>query len=116
MTGVQTCALPISGGTTPRGFDCSGLIWWAYRKHGITIPRLTEDQAKVGISVKKHAVQPGDIIIFKTCKGRSGLHTGMYTGNGQFIHSPTKGKRVRHDHMENTYWKKKLYVIRRVIH
>ncbi len=105
----------VSGGTTPRGFDCSGLIWWAYKKHGIDIPRLSEHQAKAGISIKKHAVKPGDIIVFKTYRGRTGLHTGMYIGNGQFIHSSTKGKRVRHDHMENKYWKKKFFVIRRII-
>lgn len=103
------------GGTTPRGFDCSGLVWWAYKKHGICIPRLTEDQARAGIAIKFHAIKPGDIIIFKTCKGRSGLHSGLYTGCGRFIHSPRSGKHVRHDKIENLYWKSKLHTIRRII-
>lgn len=105
----------ILGGTTPKGFDCSGLIWWAYRKHGICIPRVTEGQAKAGIPVKCHAVRPGDILIFKTKKGRSGFHSGLYTGNGKFIHSSTSGKHVRYDQMNNAYWKAKLYTIRRII-
>lgn len=105
----------ILGGTSPRGFDCSGLVWWAYKKHGICIPRLTEDQARAGIAVKFYAIQPGDIIIFKTRKGRSGLHSGLYTGSGKFIHSPKSGKHVRHDKVEDSYWKSKLHTIRRII-
>lgn len=105
----------VSGGTTPKGFDCSGLVWWAYKKHGICIPRLTEGQAQAGVPVKCRCIQPGDIVIFKTRKGRSGLHTGLYTGNGKFIHSPTSGKHVRHDSMGNSYWKSKLYTIRRIL-
>ena len=86
------------GGTTPKGFDCSGLIWWAYRQHGINVPRVTDAQAKAGYGVGRGiAMRPGDILVFDTNRGRTGLHTALYTGNGRFVHSPTSGKRVRED-------------------
>ncbi len=104
-----------AGGTTPRGFDCSGLIWWAYRQHGINVPRVTKAQAKAGINVGRSSMRPGDILVFDTNRGRTGLHTGLYTGNGRFVHSPTSGKRVREDSLTQEYWKTRLIRIRRVV-
>lgn len=104
-----------AGGTTPRGFDCSGLIWWAYRQHGINVPRVTDSQAKAGYEVGRSPMRPGDILVFDTNRGRTGLHTGVYTGNGRFVHSPTSGKRVREDSLNQEYWKKRLIRIRRVV-
>ena len=101
------------GGTTPRGFDCSGLIWWAYRQHGINVPRLTEDQATAGFAVK--TAKPGDILVFLTKRGRSGLHTALYTGDGNFVHSPNSGKQVRMDNLGQDYWKNRLIRIRRIV-
>ena len=104
------------GGTTPKGFDCSGLIWWAYRQHGINVPRVTDAQAKAGYGVGRGiAMRPGDILVFDTNRGRTGLHTALYTGNGRFVHSPTSGKRVREDSLAQEYWKKRLIRIRRIV-
>ena len=87
------------GGTTPKGFDCSGLIWWAYRQHGINVPRVTDAQAKAGYGVGRGiAMRPGDILVF-----------------GRFVHSPTSGKRVREDSLAQEYWKKRLIRIRRIV-
>ncbi len=100
------------GGTSPRtGFDCSGLIWWAYRQHGLKVPRLAADQAKAGSAVSRSALRPGDILVFRT----PNPHTALYVGGGKFIHSPSSGKRVRHDEMKNPYWSKRLVRIRRVV-
>lgn len=100
------------GGSSPSaGFDCSGLIWWSFRKHGVKIPRTTSDQAKMGKKVSNP--QPGDILVFRISRGGSGLHTGLYAGNGQFVHSPSSGKRVTMEDLANSYWRPKLIAIRR---
>lgn len=91
-----------SGGNSPNvGFDCSGLVCWAYAKNGIALPRTTVEQRKVGQSVRKRELQPGDVVVFRI---RRGLHTGIYTGNGKFIHSPSRGKKVREESLSQAYW------------
>jgi cell wall-associated NlpC family hydrolase len=57
------------------------------------------------------AVRAGDSLVVKTT---AGLPTGMYAGNGVFIHAPSSGKRVREDSLKSTYWKPRLVAIRRV--
>jgi cell wall-associated NlpC family hydrolase len=106
-----------SGGNAPgKGFDCSGLIQWAYQQQGIALPRLTTDQAQAGrLVAPKEGLQPADILVFKTRQAPRGLHTGLYTGAGQFIHSPRKGERVRSESLDVEYWKKSLVAARRLI-
>lgn len=100
------------GGSSPsKGFDCSGLIWWAFRQNGITVPRVTTDQARSGRKVSQP--QPGDILVFRTGRGNSGLHTALYAGNRTFVHSPSSGKRVCTDSLADTYWGPRLIMIRR---
>ena len=103
------------GGSTPRGFDCSGLIWWAYRQHGVTGPRVTTDQARAGKAVKANAMRPGDVLVFKSRSSARGLHTALYAGNGTFVHSPSSGSRVRTDKIANSYWSKRLIRVRRIL-
>lgn len=104
----------VPGGASPKkGFDCSGLVWWAYSQHGIKIPRISVDQAKTGKAVSKRQARAGDIVVFKTSNSPRGLHTGIYCGNGTFIHSPSSGKRVRVESME-PIWTRMLITIRRV--
>ncbi|MBD5626607.1 MAG: C40 family peptidase [Desulfovibrio sp.] len=106
-----------SGGASPqKGFDCSGLIWWAYRQHGVSVPRITTDQAKTGHAVPKARPRAGDIVVFRTGNSPRGLHTGIYAGGGSFIHSPRKGERVRMESLDVPYWKSKLIAVRRVVH
>lgn len=103
------------GGASPsRGFDCSGLIWWAYRQNGLKVPRITVDQARAGYAVPKSHPRPGDIMVFRTSGGPRGLHTGIYAGNNTFIHSPSRGKKVRRENME-PYWGDRLIAVRRII-
>lgn len=103
------------GGSTPRGFDCSGLIWWAYRQNGLSVPRVTRDQATAGSAVKANALRPGDILVFKSRSSGTGLHTALYTGGGTFVHSPSSGNRVRTDKLSDAYWSKRLIRMRRVL-
>lgn len=101
------------GGSSPSsGFDCSGLIWWAFKQHGIRVPRVTSDQARAGLAVRKP--QPGDILVFRINRGGTGLHTGLYTSSGRFVHSPSSGNRVRMDSLSDSYWKSRLSAIRRI--
>lgn len=101
------------GGTSPKtGFDCSGLLVWAYKQHGVSIPRTAKAQSGAGKGVQRSKLAPGDIVVFKI---KSGYHTGMYTGNNRFIHSPSSGSTVREDRLDNSYWKKVYVGARRVI-
>lgn len=94
------------GGSTPRaGFDCSGLVYWAYQQNDIKVPRMTKDQAYVGKEISRSALKPGDIVVFSP-KWQKGKHTGIYSGRGKFIHSPKKGSRVREESMDINYWRK----------
>ena len=74
------------------GFDCSGLMQWAYKQHGIDIPRVSQDQFKGGTAVDKNDLKPGDLV-FRVSKGTTTApgHVGMYIGNGQVLHSPRTG-------------------------
>lgn len=105
----------ILGGASPKGFDCSGLIWWAYKQHGIAIPRVTRDQAYAGRAVSLNALQPADIIVFAQAGAPNSLHTALYIGNNEFIHSPNSKSHVRIESLTSTYWKKYFALARRVI-
>lgn len=99
------------GGSSPSsGFDCSGLVCWSYGKYGIKLPRTAREQSKIGSSVSRSSLRPGDIVAFKIS---SGMHTGIYTGGGKFVHSPSSGKTVRQDSISSKYWKTRFYTARR---
>jgi cell wall-associated NlpC family hydrolase len=82
------------GGTTTKGFDCSGLTQYVLGKFGVNIPRISEDQFKSGTHVKQNAMQQGDLIFFRHTDGDVG-HVGIYIGNGQFLHAPHTGDHVK---------------------
>ena len=81
------------GGTSPSGFDCSGLLQYAAAQNGISVPRTTYEQIKTGRAVDKSELQPGDFIFFGTSDDPH--HVGMYVGNGQYIHAPKTGDVVK---------------------
>ena len=82
-------------GSDGGGFDCSGLIQYAYARHGITLPRRSTDQAREGAPVKTSlaALAPGDLLTFSN-RGGPVTHVGLYVGEGQFIHSASHGVQV----------------------
>ncbi len=84
------------GGSDANGFDCSGLIQYAYREQGIALPRRSVDQARAGVELPREvaALMPGDILSFATTAGGPITHVGLYVGEGQFIHSATGGVQV----------------------
>ena len=82
-------------GEADGGFDCSGLIQYAYGQHGITLPRRSADQANEGTRIEKRldALLPGDILTFSNGGSRV-THVGLYLGDGRFIHSANDGVQV----------------------
>ena len=105
------------GGTSPsKGFDCSGLVWWAFNRHGIKVPRVSWQQAKAGKVVHKSNMRAGDIVLFKIPGEGKRFHTGIYSGNGHFfIHSPKRGAHVREESMNKAYWRKYFTGARRIL-
>ena len=77
-------------GADPSGFDCSGLIMWAYSQVGVSLPHLASAQYGMGVPVPLDALQPGDLISF-----HGSGHIGMYIGGGQFVESPQTGDVVK---------------------
>lgn len=74
------------GGTTPDGFDCSGLVYYVYKQFGYTLNRVAADQATNGRHVEPSELQPGDLLCFYSGSSYIG-HVGIYIGNGQFVHA-----------------------------
>jgi cell wall-associated NlpC family hydrolase len=95
------------GGATPRGFDCSGLVYYAYRRLGLRVPRSTMAQYRHAQPVALQELHPGDLVFFRRAY-RSVSHVGIYAGNGRFIHAPSKGRVVSYDSLDDPYWKKRL--------
>lgn len=110
-----------SGGTTTRGFDCSGFTRFCYHKFGVALPHSSAAQGAIGEAVDKDAAQPGDLILFKghNAGGNRIGHVGMITeviGNQiKFIHSAWNGG-VRYDHLHVSYYQRRFMGIRRVAH
>ena len=93
------------GGTTAEnGFDCSGLTMVAYRLNGLNLPRVSRNQYQAGRWVAKADLRPGDLVFFATKGGKRVTHVGMYSGNGEFIHAPRTGKKVRVEKLSNKFF------------
>ena len=96
------------GGTTPRGFDCSGLVQYTYNRVGIKLPRTAAQQYKAVDKIKRKHMAQGDLIFFHTPRrGRYVNHVGIYMGNNKFIHAPGRGKRVQFSKLSR-YWNSKM--------
>ena len=80
------------GGTSPSGFDCSGLVQYVYSKLGISLPRTSQEQFKVGTPVDRGNLQPGDLVFFE---GSSPGHVAIYTGGGEIVAAPHTGDVVK---------------------
>ncbi|MFF9348684.1 NlpC/P60 family protein [Streptomyces sp. NPDC014734] len=81
------------GANGPSGFDCSGLMQWAYARAGVSLPRTSQAQRYAGRMVSLSQARPGDLVVYRADAG----HVAMYVGNGQVIHAPYPGAPVRYD-------------------
>lgn len=83
----------VYGGASPRGFDCSGFTMYVYSQHGYSLPHSTTSQWQSGLGTRVYSIselQPGDLVFFNDPSrnaGKACSHAGIYTGDGQFIHS-----------------------------
>ncbi|WP_461069374.1 C40 family peptidase [Spirosoma horti] len=110
-----------SGGTTTRGFDCSGFTRFCFNKFGISLPHSSAAQGNVGAAIDKESAQPGDLILFKGHSsggnriGHVGLITEVIGDRIKFIHSAWNGG-VRYDYLNASYYQHRFMGVRRVVH
>ena len=111
-TGKKFFGTPyVFGGTTPKGFDCSGFVQYVFAQNSIKLPRTADLQYNVGTVTKNPQI--GDLVFFSTYeKGPS--HCGIYAGNNTFLHVSSK-KGVRIDSLDDPYWKPLYLGARKVL-
>ena len=115
-TSMKYTGVPyVSGGTTPRGFDCSGFTQFVFANLGIALNRTVAGQLENGVVISKEDLQCGDLIFFQntTGWGHFASHVGIYIGNGQMIHSGNSGVAVVN--LEDAYYTYHFMCARRVI-
>jgi cell wall-associated NlpC family hydrolase len=99
------------GGESPdSGFDCSGLVRWAYGRAGLDVPHNSQALYGVGRRIAKTRLEAGDVLFFE------GLgHVGLYLGSGEMVHAPYTGKRVEVIRLDETNYGRRLIGARRMI-
>jgi cell wall-associated NlpC family hydrolase len=99
------------GGSSPAsGFDCSGLVYWAYGRLGIEVPHSSYGLYDLGRRIKRSQLEPGDVLFF------SGLgHVGLYLGEGRMVHAPHSGRRVEVVKLGRSRYGERLIGARRLV-
>lgn len=101
------------GGDDPSGFDCSGLVQYVYQQHGVVLPREVRQQFRVGKTVDRDRLEPGDLVFFSTvAPGAS--HVGIIIGGDQFVHAPSQRGVVRVETLSSQYWASRFVGAKRV--
>lgn len=107
------------GGTSPKGFDCSGLVKYVYDNFGIYLERVAADQAKQGKRITRNNLMPGDLVFFDTDGGHNYInHVGIYLGNGDFIQASSgydNGHKIVISDMSNGFYANAYMTARRLI-
>jgi len=98
------------GGAAPGGFDCSGLVMYAYAQVGVSLPHSSYAQWSYGVPVSRDQLEPGDIVFFE------GLgHVGLYIGGGEFIHAPHTGDVVKISSLSEAWYTETYVGARRIL-
>ena len=115
--GLDAIGTPYAwGGDDPDGFDCSGLVTFVFKQvAGLEMPRRARDQRGRGKAVGTGQLQPGDLVFFGVKRRNVTSHVGIYIGDNQFVHAPTRGARVRVDRLNIPYWSKRFNGARRYL-
>jgi cell wall-associated NlpC family hydrolase len=91
------------GGSDPGGFDCSGLVHYVFAQYGISIPRIVEEQWRVGDKIQAKDIRPGDLLFFST-KGAGATHVAIALDSEHFVHAPNSTGVVRVEALSSAYW------------
>jgi cell wall-associated NlpC family hydrolase len=94
----------ILGGSSRNGMDCSAFVQKVFRIVGIDLPRTAREQFQVGCRVAREALQVGDLVFFKRSKTPRPAHVGIYIGDGRFIHTSLRKRRVYIDSLNSRYF------------
>ena len=106
----------IYGGTSPSGFDCSGLVTYVYREFGISVTRDAHGQFRDnGVYVEKPDLAPGDLVFFSTNGGGYIHHVGIYIGDNEFVHASTYSTGVIVSRLDSAYYINEYYGAKRLI-
>ena len=107
------------GGTSPKtGFDCSGLVWYAYKDLvKFKIPRTANEMYHLrdAALIKRNELEKGDLVFFRINGRGAADHVGVYLGNGKFIQSPRTGKDIQVSALSEDYWEQHYVGARRVM-
>jgi cell wall-associated NlpC family hydrolase len=95
------------GGSSPEGFDCSGLVRYAYLAAGVDVPRTTTEQFQAARSLKLSELAPGDLLFYRI-DSREVTHVAIYTGDGRFVHAPQSGKSVETRALDDDWYRERL--------
>lgn len=102
------------GGTTPKGFDCSGFVYFMFNKHGVDMARTTSSNLYLkGTSVTKSKLQPGDLVFYAVNSPGVISHVGFYVGNNKFV-SATSSSGIQVVSLDHSYWSKYYVGAKRV--
>ena len=102
------------GNTVEQGLDCSGFVKLVFEQSlGLVLPRRADEMSRLGDTVAVDDLQAGDLVFYNTLR-RANSHVGIYIGDGQFVHSPSSGGKVRVENMQVAYWKKRFDGAKRV--
>ncbi len=96
------------GGADLQGFDCSGMVYFIHQALGIEVPRTAAEQQRAALSVDKSALQPGDLLFFKTTRTARVSHVGVYVGENRFVHAPQSGKLIELRTLDDQYYGPRL--------
>ena len=100
------------GGSSPQGFDCSGLVQYSYARVNVSVPRNTEGQWAGSRAIAKKEIRPGDLLFFHQ-EGKRNSHVAIYVGDNRFVHAPSSGKQVSTASLADPYWREHFSGARR---
>jgi len=100
-----------NGGRGPDAFDCSGLVYYVYRRVGVILPATAEEQGRVGVGVSRESILPGDLVVFKI---KREFHVGIVLNEREFVHA-SNSRGVAIDDLSLPYWTRSLQGFRSVL-